>query len=173
MTVTTFDAVHPVVRFCAIECWFQMSGERSVSWMFDAWTYAMDVNGFWMPEDILTLGRLVEPVKNADGYRRCGVRVGASVKGPWEDVPRLMEKQLGYMEDAQAQDAAAEWFRQYEEIHPWVDGNGRTGAILFNWLNDSMLDPEWPPNFWDDPRRFEGCGVGRLGDKAPASREDS
>jgi fido (protein-threonine AMPylation protein) len=29
----------------------------------------------------------------------------------------------------------AEWFRRYEEVHPFVDGNGRTGQVLLNWLD--------------------------------------
>jgi fido (protein-threonine AMPylation protein) len=41
-----------------------------------------------------------------------------------------------------------EAYLEFEEIHPFVDGNGRAGKIIFNWLADSLGDPKMPPNFW-------------------------
>lgn len=144
-----------VIRFCAIECEMQVSGERSVWWMLRGWEYAHGRDGDNpTPDDVLHLGALVEPSKNTGGFRRVGVRVGWEVKGDWQDVPR----QVAQLCSEDAFDALTR-FRQYEEIHPFVDGNGRTGQILFNWLNDTLQVPVWAPNFWDDHRRMKGEGA--------------
>ncbi len=146
-----------IIEFCSIECSLQMSGEKSVSWMLNAWAHAQIISAPLVIDDIVILGQLVEPLKNAEGFRRCNVRVGASIKPDWSRVPILMAEFL-HSEDWAHEDPA-EWFRTYEEIHPFVDGNGRTGVILFNLLNGTLDKPVWPPNFWDDPRRTPGYGA--------------
>lgn len=140
-----------IVRFCAEECERQRSGEVSVACMVDAWNEAMlrcTVHGAAHPDlrDVLELGRLVEPEVNKDGFRKVGVRVGWSVKGPWQQVPRQIDNLL----DACGRLSPSEWYRQYEEVHPFRDGNGRTGSLLFNWLSGTLANPSVPPNFWDD-----------------------
>jgi hypothetical protein len=40
-----------------------------------------------------------------------------------------------------------EFYQEFERIHPFEDGNGRVGAILFNMLNHSMNDPILPPKY--------------------------
>jgi hypothetical protein len=146
-----------VVRFCAVECELQQSGERSVGWMVEAWLYAQQADCPPTVEDALNLGRLVEPAKNALGFRTCGVRVGWDVKPDWTTVPSSMVDLMA----SQAIYTPAQFFRAYEEIHPFRDGNGRTGVILFNWLNGSLDDPQWAPNYWDDSRRKPGEGAPR------------
>lgn len=145
-----------IVRFCAVECELQRSGEVSVAWMAEAWFRATHFRGPLTVPNILELGRLVEPDKNRDGYRECAVRVGWDVKPDWQSVPPLMLDLLDTQDDVTPE----EWFHGYEEIHPFVDGNGRTGVLLYNWLKGCLLDdPVWPPNFWHDPRRVAGYGA--------------
>jgi hypothetical protein len=33
------------------------------------------------------------------------------------------------------------WYVMYENIHPWQDGNGRSGKVLYNWIHGTLLDP--------------------------------
>jgi hypothetical protein len=59
--------------------------------MIQAWEYAA-VRSHENPslDDVIVLGQLVEPVKNARGFREVGVGVGWHVKPDWRVVPRQM-----------------------------------------------------------------------------------
>lgn len=133
----------PLIDYCAEECRRQQSGELSVSWMMQAWAQALDHSGPVTVRLIETLGRTIEPVKNAGGLRTVGVRVGYHICPDPDEVPFLLDR-LVETTDLEP----GPWYREYEHIHPFRDGNGRTGKVLYNLLGGTLLTPQWPPDYF-------------------------
>lgn len=119
-----------------------LDGIQRVAWMLDAWICAIeDRRRRPIIVDAEYLGKFVEREKNRDGFRKCGVRVGRRICPQPKDVPDLLDR-LWQHRDAMT---PLEFYKEFELIHPFVDGNGRTGKILLNWLNGTLLDPIFPP----------------------------
>lgn len=124
-------------------------GIRAI-WMLRAWRYMTDRPRMLLDADgIRLIGKMVEPEKNAHGFRECGVRVGNRICPPQQDVPLLIDKLV----ERQHELTPNEFYLSLMEIHPWIDGNGRSGKVIFNRLNNTMDDPVLPtvPGDWEIP----------------------
>lgn len=142
-----------VVDYCAEEVTRQghnisdLDGIERVGWMLNAWGYALEHSVYARPDVhcAITMGTMVERVANAGGIRRCGVRVGDRVCPPHKEVHAMLNSLFLRRDEL---DPMA-FYKEFEEIHPFADGNGRTGKIILNWLNGTLLHPIFPPNdFW-------------------------
>lgn len=118
-----------------------LDGIERVAWMLAAWRWAALSSPKPCIFDAIHLGELIEREKNINGIRKCGVRVGSRICPHPEEVPRLLDR-LFENRDAMT---PLEFYKEFEMIHPFVDGNGRTGKVLLNWLNGTLLDPIFPP----------------------------
>lgn len=133
-----------IVRYCAEEVSRQRRGPIEVANMVDAWIAAMEIPNPLTITVIEGLGMMIEPGENADGFRQCNVSVGTRICPDSREVRGLMEKFCQRVGDMTPNEA----YREFEEIHPFRDGNGRVGKIVFNARNGSLDLPEMPPNFW-------------------------
>lgn len=143
-----------VVRWAANEAEHQNSGALSVVWLIDGWyflwpnraEYWNEVGGPTIKE-IQILGSLVEPRTNVvDSFRTTNVLVGErfSKTTPWREIPRQMELLVAAWPDLESD----VWYEEFEKIHPFADGNGRVGSLLWNAHRGSLENLEVPPDFW-------------------------
>ena len=124
----------------------KVDGIKRVSWMLDAWAYAIRWHSHLSLSDIIILGKMIEPSRNHYGIRTVGVRVGHRICPPPAVVGGML-KDLIRVSDILPLD----FYREFELIHPFVDGNGRVGKVLLNWLNGTLLQPIFPPgDFWGE-----------------------
>ncbi|KKL93403.1 hypothetical protein LCGC14_1874990, partial [marine sediment metagenome] len=149
-------AVHNFIRAEVERQGFDLDtaeGMVRVSWMGLAWDYArMRESGGDKPSvyDILEMAYTIEPVRNARGFRQGPVIVRGQNVVDWRNVPNALHRLWKHGQHL----SPIQFYTEFELIHPFNDGNGRVGAILYNWLNGTLEDPEAPADM------FTGTGRG-------------
>jgi Fic family protein len=105
-------------------------------------------------------GRLIKPKENHYGWRNVNVFVRFNETPSPQIVPRMMEhycdeywRYVFFQGDRSNVywKTADQLYRDFEEIHPFIDGNGRVGHLLWA-IAKRELEGEWPmtlpPDFW-------------------------
>lgn len=155
--------IQNIAKACGVECERQQVGLRELGFLIDAYQGLLEKQTDWAscyPDrgcplfegDIESLGSFVEPGKNRHGFRKIPVTFqngGSSANA--SDVPRLIESLVNHISETQSIDDRREdaraLTRQFLWIHPFVDGNGRVGFLLWNFLNGTLDDPTPLPDF--------------------------
>jgi len=159
---------HDIVGFCHDEVVRQYhdtniedDGGKRVRWMYDAWKWARrisevqeDAGDPVLPtlQDVLRLGYMIEPETNStEHFRKVNVSIGGDVRSHYSDVPHEMAELWqdiinvvpvqGKGEFGSNKPSADDFYLAFEYIHPFADGNGRTGKIIHNWLLGTLDNP--------------------------------
>ncbi len=141
-----------IADYCAEEVRRQGRQAPQVGHMIRAWFNALENQYAGAKFDVGLIenwGRLIEPNYNVNGFRTIPIYVSDGYetieKAKPETIFARMQRLIENIDNMDAFDV----YREFEEIHPFQDGNGRAGKIVLNWLNGTLLDPIFTPNdFW-------------------------
>lgn len=130
--LTSIEVVHFLHESNAIE---GVTDKDSLQQAIYAWEYAMvndvlDTSVVLKAHKILMLHQDLQP--DEKGYfRKIPVYVGRREGMTWSLIPEAVKSWCARVMEG-SMDAKALHIL-YERIHPFVDGNGRTGRIFMNW----------------------------------------
>ena len=140
------DHIKKVVEFCSEQCHMQGVGPLSVNDMFKAYDYlfgymASKHDNIITTSLILRLGKLVEPNVNDGSHRKGPVFIKDQECVNWTQITHLLVQLCEHQEDLTPE----EFYWEFERIHPFYDGNGRVGAMLYNSRMNNLMWPVQPP----------------------------
>ena len=141
---TLSPSYSPVIAYITEEVFRQghnlltLDGIERVGWMTEAWCYALEASRTVRPAicDAAYLGILMEPTCNSQGFRQCDVTVDGR---PCPSSDRVMPQLTVLFEQSDTL-TPLEFYKGFEDIHPFEDGNGRVHRWLFPPADGTGLD---------------------------------
>lgn len=102
-----------------------------------AWSYIilepeLTVENILVTHAILMKNKEIED-RHKGAFRDCAVWIGGRQGKFWFALPELMSRWVKRANNVKTEEEIKKSHVEYEDIHPFVDGNGRTGRIFLNW----------------------------------------
>lgn len=144
-----------IANACAVEAERQQVGLPQLVDLLSAYEYAQRAFGSMnTPTNAEAIMRhiawRIEPRTNSE-YRITPVTFNnGGTSSDAKDVPDRVYALFSFLDFEGQMDQwfINDWIKQFLWIHPFVDGNGRTAFILYNWLMGSLDDPAPLPDFF-------------------------
>lgn len=128
------------VRWAVLECVRQQVGPIEVENLLLALDCAKtlkETRKLPSLSDIKTIAGIIEP-KKAENYRTTPVVFN---QGEPALKAEHIERQMKLLFNSINEMPIDDFVMRFLVIHPYVDGNGRTASILYNWLIDTLEHP--------------------------------
>lgn len=127
-----------------VETFLRQSNYIEGEYSEDAYEDAKKAWDFLMKHDVITIGVICEthrilmqrrPIedKYKGHFRDCPVYIGGREALSYRLVPSSIHNWCFETMRANSKVNATKLHVQYERIHPFIDGNGRTGRMFLNW----------------------------------------
>lgn len=152
----TPEITRHIVSVCTEEVIRQQKGYEHVGYMLKAYRMAHTWAATGVPltsySEINVLAYIVEPSNRGDFRRTPVTFANGTTAIDAQNVPNAMTSLFRF---AQVVMGGAEidirhFVKDFLDIHPYTDGNGRTAFLLYNWLRNSFDNPKPLPNFYGE-----------------------
>lgn len=105
--------------------------EKAYRWLMKQ---ELNLNTIRTVHDMVMLKKLEQ--RERGRWRQCGVIVGGRLCPSYSSVPGLMDAWMTCYSKSGTEEMIRQAHIEFEKIHPFVDGNGRTGRMILNWQRE-------------------------------------